>query len=246
MTGKKATWTKLPSCAAAVAAAVVVGQGCGGAVGTLDGAGAGTGGTSADQGPIPDQFEATLVTGTLCMPSQIQTGRPGDTVSPQYPVRFTTCLYRCVTLSPDASTKMDSIWDCNSDCRVILVPIEHFVRVAGEQGCDASQFVSPPPAECTNQTLDWMIPTPGRGTGSSRTYPTGPFRVTVPFLTLAQSQQYAARTNAGEVAGDVLDQLVGTQSYPTREFFVNFDPSYPAVTSADQLGAGDCHALPAP
>ncbi len=246
MTSKKATWAKLPSCAAA-AAAVAIGQGCGGTVSRLDDtAGGGTGGTSADQGPIPDQFEAMLVTGTVCMPSQIQTGNDGDAVAPRYPVRFTSCLYRCVTFSPDATVSMVSIWDCNTDCRVLLVPTAHFTRVTGEQGCDASQFVSPPAAECTNQTLDFMISTPSRGTGTARTYPTGPFRVTVPFMTLAQGREYMARTDAGEAESAVLDDLVGAQSYPTREFYVSFDPSYPAVISADQLAAGECHALPVP
>ena len=244
MIGKKAPWTKLPRCAA-VAAAVVLGQGCGGTVSTLDTEDAATP-TGTDQGPIPDQFEATFVTGTLCMPSQIQTGRSGDPVAPQYPVRFTTCLYRCVTFNPDVNVSIDSIWDCNSDCRVMLVPSALFVRVAGELDCNASQFVSPPPAECTNQTLDWMISAPSRGTGSSRTYPTGLFRAFVPFMTLAQGQQYAARTNAGEAARDVIKDLVGTQSYPIRLFDVSFDPSYTAVASADQLGSGECHAMPAP
>jgi hypothetical protein len=245
MTGQNATWTKLASRAAAVAAAVAFCQGCGGAA-SLDAEDAAPPGTPADQGPIPDQFEAMLVTGTVCMPSQIQTGKPGDLVAPVYPVRFTTCLYRCVTFSPDVGVSIDSIWDCNSDCSVTLVPTAPLVRVAAEQGCDASQFVSPPAAECTNQTQDWMLHTPSRATESPPTYPTGLFRVTVPFMTLAQGQQYAARTNAGEAPSDVLKSLVGTQSYPTRQFDVNFDPAYPAVTSADQLVSADCHALPVP
>lgn len=74
----------------------------------------------------------------------------------------------------------------------------------------------------------------------------GTFLVTIPYLELEQGQRVLDRLEAGDDPHTVLSEEVGVQNYPEWQFTMQFDPSFPAVTTHAQLTAADCHTIAAP
>jgi hypothetical protein len=191
-----------------------------------------------DKYPLPDEFDAAFVTGTVCMPSTIQAGST-------FPVRMETCVYRCVEVDLD-TVRIRYIGGCQgAACQMQLLLTAHLRNVAGQEDCDARDLPNPPAAECTPQVFpfkDVSALTAGDGSAIS-----GVFVVTVPYLDYEQGNTLVSRLNNGEDALTVIPDVVGMQNYPQRQFPVTFDPAAPAVTlTAEQLGAETCHPIAAP
>lgn len=197
-----------------------------------------------DTFPLPDEFDSAFVTGRVCMPEKVQTGTsaPG---APEYPVRFETCLYRCVTLEPGTVTFRNH-WAClGPACEMMLLLTAHVLRVDGQDDCDARDLVAPPTSECTPQTFDFTAEPPHTDMGTGDAYLTGNFRVSVPFLDLAQSQKVLAQVDAG-ISPIEAAKNAGVEVGADRQFSVNFDPANPAVTTHSQLQPTDCHTIAPP
>lgn len=197
-----------------------------------------------DTFPLPDEFDSAFVTGRVCMPQNVHTGQsaPG---APEYPVRFETCLYRCVELQPGTVTFRNH-WAClGPACEMMLLLTAHVLRVDGQEDCDARDLVAPPASECTPHTFDFTAEPPHVDMGSGDTYLTGNFRVSVPFLDLAQSQKVLAQVDAG-ISPIEAAKNAGVQAAADRQFNVNFDPVHPVLTTHDQLQATDCHTIAPP
>ena len=108
--------------------------------------------------------------------------------------------------------------------------------------CDGRELPSPPPGECTPDSFTFDISPPRFTDGE---YVTGPMAVAVPFMDLDQADEVSSRIAAGEDAFTVIQQVVGPPP-PARTWVVNYDPSFPVVSSGDALSASDCHTIPAP
>jgi hypothetical protein len=191
-----------------------------------------------DKYPLPDEFDAAFVTGTVCMPSPIQAGGT-------FPLRMETCLYRCVEVVP-GTVAFNYIGGCQgAACQMQLLLTAHLRKVAGQEDCDARDLPNPPAGECTPQVFPFdSVPTLQAGDGSPIS---GLFFVTVPYLDYEQGNTLVSRLNNGEDALTVIPDVVGMQNYPQRQFPVTFDPAAPAVTlTAAQLGAETCHPIAAP
>lgn len=199
-----------------------------------------------DEFPLPDEFDAAFVTGEVCLPTNIATGTTEADGAPAFPVRISTCVYRCVEIEP-GSVALRSAWVCSgAACEMTLLASAHVKRVGGDD-CDARDLPDPPASECTPQTFDFMMTPPCcTDNGAGNEFRTGPFRVTVPYLDLDQGNAVVARINAGESPSQVITEEIGLQSYESRQFLVNFDPTNPVVDSHDALGPETCHAIAAP
>jgi len=200
-----------------------------------------------DTFPLPDEFDAAFVTGQVCMPTNLATGTSEAGGAPQFPIRFDTCLYRCINLDP--MTSVNSSWSCiGNQCQMVVLASGHARRVGGEEDCDARDLPDPPSGECIERSFPFMLSPPCCTTDAAgnNQYVTGDFQVIVPFLDLDQADEVVSRIKAGESPSVVVSDVVGNQNIPERQFVVNFDPSHPAVASSDDLGPGDCHSIPAP
>lgn len=183
----------------------------------------------ADSFPLPDEFDAAFPSGRVCVPKQIQNSSASST----YPVRFEFCLYRCVTISPDTA-RLQTAWQCVGDqCNMVMLATAVAHKVPTESGCDANQLIDPPPGECTNTTIQFNATVPNLN-GNAQS---GNFLVSIPYLELEQGQRVVDRIQAGENAGQVLREEVGTQNYPSRQFQLNFDPAH---TTPGALSETDC------
>jgi hypothetical protein len=198
---------------------------------------------------VPDSFDATFVAGQVCMPSQIPTGTSEGSAVSTYPVRFDVCTHRCIAFDR-TQLRIQTNWYCSGGlCDMMLLTMVHANRVQTEENCNALELVNPPPGECTPESFSFNLDPPccldNPDTGNSE-YVSGDFRVTIPFFDIQQGQEVASRIMAGEDARQVVLDVTGPQSDPKRQFVVNFDPSHPAVPSADQLAGSDCHTIPPP
>ncbi|HEY5955523.1 MAG TPA: hypothetical protein VIV60_03175 [Polyangiaceae bacterium] len=195
---------------------------------------------------VPDEFDAPFVTGRVCMPSKVQTGTSGQTNPvPAFPLRIETCIYRCIAIQGSTVTYYSQC--AGNQCMMTLLAYGHALRVPGEQNCDANELPAPDSSECTNETFDFTLEPPGCGNaGCDQQVPKGAFNVSVPYLDQQQGQDLLTRLNRGESLVDAARTVVGTQSYPSRQFVVNFDPSNPAVSGADALTDEDCHEIAQP
>lgn len=191
----------------------------------------------ADKFPLPDEFDAAFTTGEVCVPSDVKTGEGVDS----YPVRFDLCLYRCVTV--DRSTaKVRTVYRCSAgQCQMVMLVTAHAYTVDGEENCDARDLVDPPKGECSLESFEFNVSLPTINGEKS----TGDFLVSVPYLELEQGQNVVDRLAAGENAGVVVQEEVGTQNYPGRQFNLNFDPAHPP-RDATSLTAADCKPISAP
>lgn len=191
-----------------------------------------------DTFPLPDEFDAAYTTGTICAPSQVASSEVGQT----YPVRFDLCLYRCVTIDRSTSQVRTAYQCAGGQCQMVLLATARAHKVDTEEGCDARNLVSPPEGECRNETLDFNVRVPVlNGQPAS-----GEFLVTVPYLELEEGQRLSDRLEAGEDPATVIQEEVGAQNYPSRQFVLRFDPDAAPVTDHSSLAGDDCHTIGAP
>jgi hypothetical protein len=199
---------------------------------------------AADKFPLPDEFDSAFVTGRVCMPQKVQTGTSAPGAA-DYPIRFETCIYRCVELAPGTVTFRNH-WAClGPACEMMLLLTAHVLRVDGQDNCDARELVAPDASECTPQVFDFSAEPPHIDMGGGDMYLTGNFQVSVPFLDLAQSQKVLAQVDAG-ISPIEAARNAGVEVGADRQFGVNFDPANPAVTTHSQLQASDCHTIAPP
>jgi hypothetical protein len=203
----------------------------------------GSSGTGVD---IPDDFDAAFVTGTVCMPSQIGTGNAGDTQVPQYPLKFATCLYRCVSIDPGTQTVTVAWSGGGGAYQMVLLATVHLRRVTSESNCDGTKLPSPPTNECTNTSFEWMVGVPYTGSESSPTFLSGAFQVAVPYMSLEEGETLLSRVKGGEPPSQAVLEVLGPQNYPSRQFTVQVDPSFAQLASASDLSSSDCHTMAAP
>jgi hypothetical protein len=200
-----------------------------------------------DTFPLPDEFDAAFVTGTVCMPSSVRTGTSQSGGAPEYPLRIETCAYRCIDV--DRSTvSIRNHWVCLAgQCEMVLLATAHVLKASGQDDCDARDLPDPPSSQCTVERFEFTLSPPCCiDEGSGPEYLNGDVRVTVPYLDLDQGQRVVDRINQGESPSTVIEQEVGRQNYPSRQFIVNFDPGHPEVQTHDELGPETCHDIPAP
>ena len=201
-------------------------------------------GCSVDKFPVPDEFDAAFVTGTVCMPTQIRTGSGA-----QFAVRFDTCVYRCVQIDRTSGINLNYGWACSGGvCQMALLATAHMLRVKGEDDCDARELPAPKSSECLPETVgfDDIDPPQCQGSSCDEEYPTGPFTVMIPYLDLDQGEQVVARVGKGENVVRVVQDVVGPQRDAERMFTVEFDPSYGQSNDAMALAGPDCHEIPPP
>jgi hypothetical protein len=192
--------------------------------------------------PVPNEFDAYFVAGTVCMPTNVATGTtsPG---APAYPIRFDICRHRCITL--DRTTAyLEAPWQCAAgQCNMLLLAHAHAYRVQSEQNCDGRELPSPPPGSCTPETFAFTIDPPCCMSGSN--YLTGNVVTAVPFMTLDQAQQVSDRVGKGESVQTVVQQVAGPPP-ANHQWVVNYDPGNAVVSDAAALGGADCHVISAP
>ncbi|HSC85934.1 MAG TPA: hypothetical protein VLC09_01635 [Polyangiaceae bacterium] len=188
-----------------------------------------------DSFPIPDEFDAGFTVGRICAPESIATGGANT----RYPLRLELCLYRCVSIDR-SSLSIRTVYQCaGGQCQMTMLASAHARKVVGEEGCDARELVDPPAGECTNEIIDFdaSVPTingePQEGT----------FQVTIPYLELEQGQKLLDRIKKGDDVRTVIQEDVGEQNYPSRQFALEFSASAAPVTSHEGLS---CHDVGAP
>ncbi len=190
-----------------------------------------------DKFPLPDEFDAAFTTGQICVPSQVATGEGVDS----YPVRFDLCLYRCVSVDRSTAT-VRTVYRCAAgQCQMVMLLTAHVYTIDGEEGCDARDLVDPPEGECTSESFEFNVSVPTINGEKS----TGDFAVSIPYLELEQGQNLVDRLAAGEDASTVVQEEVGSQNYPGRQFALNFDPAHPSRDFASLTDA-DCKPISAP
>lgn len=191
----------------------------------------------ADKFPLPEEFDAAFTTGQVCVPSQVATGDGVET----YPVRFDLCLYRCVSVDRSTAT-VRTVYRCGGgQCQMVMLVTAHAYTIDGEEGCDARDLVDPPEGECTSESFEFNVGLPTINGEKS----TGNFSVSIPYLELEQGQNLVDRLAAGENPSLVVQEEVGAQNYPERQFVLNFDPAHP-VRDAASLTSADCKPISAP
>ena len=205
---------------------------------------------SIDKFPLPDKFDAALVTGEVCLPSNIATGTTEEDDAPLYPVRIETCVYRCVEVNRE-TVNWHYGWICQEPlgCQMVLLIMGEVNRVKGEKDCDARDLPDPPKSECKKEVFEFMIDPPcclDPNGDDVNDYVAGDMVITVPYLTFEDGKEAGERFDAEESAFDIAMDVVGIQNYPERRFTFNFDPDNPVLTSPDELDSGDCHHIPAP
>ncbi len=190
-----------------------------------------------DSFPIPDEFDAAFTVGQICAPQSIATSDGAH-----YPMRLELCLYRCVSI--DRSTaEIRSFYQCAGDqCQMTILASAHAHKVTGQENCDARDLVNPPEGECTNTIIDFDVSVPTIGGAVKE----GTFAVTIPYLELDQGQKVLDRIDKGDDPNTVIQEEVGTQNYPSRQFQLVFSKTATPVTDHDSLTGGDCHTIGAP
>jgi len=184
-----------------------------------------------DAFPLPDTFDATFPTGTVCAPTNLG----GATFS----VRFDTCVYRCVAVDINTASVQYYTTCLGTQCEMVLLASAVAHRVEGELGCDARNLENPPAGECTMQSFEFNgINTPGTE---------GTYRVSIPYLTLDQGEELLERLDAmQEEPRVIIEDVVGFQMHPSRQFQINIAASNPASPTATELTGADCHTIAAP
>jgi len=192
--------------------------------------------------PVPNEFDAYFVAGTVCMPTNAATGTGGCGTAPSHPIRFDICRHRCITLDR-TTARVTAPWQCAAgQCNMLLLAYARAHRVQAEQNCDGRELPSPPPGTCTPETFSFSLGPPCPDGGD---YVTGAMMTAVPFMTLPQAQEVSDRVAAGENVLTVVPQVAGPPP-ASHQWVVNYDPSNPVVSDAAALGGADCHAIPAP
>jgi hypothetical protein len=151
--------------------------------------------------PIPDEFDAAFVKGSVCMPSDAHTGTLASETPAKFPLRFDFCLYRCVAIAP-GTPFVRYFWSCAGElCQMTVLATSHMLKVSGEDDCDGADLESPPKSECTDQTVSFMVDPPcceQDATTSDQTYLAKTFNVSIPYLTIEQAEDLQKALNAGK------------------------------------------------
>ncbi|HEY3236437.1 MAG TPA: hypothetical protein VGJ84_17090 [Polyangiaceae bacterium] len=195
-----------------------------------------------DATPIPDQFDAPFIQGTVCAPTEANTGTGPDT-NLWVPFRFDTCLYRCVGMAPPQM--LQYLWSCAGPlCQMTVLATTHMVRVKSEQGCDGRNLIDPPPGECTQTSVAFQVPPPF-DTGQNQ-FLANYFTVVIPYMSMAQAATLEDALRAMQPFDQALASVGPLQRYPQREFQMHFDPANPKLGDASLLTGADCHNIPLP
>jgi len=192
----------------------------------------------ADNIPVPDVFDAAFATGQVCIPSQIATGGANT----HYPVRFTYNLYDCVHITP-GSVRILTVYQGQQMVMLATAELTKDTTIESTAGCDARNLESPPEGRYQVTTQDFNVTLPQFQEG---TFATGPFVITIPYLTLEEGQRVMDRLEAGEDARVVITEEVGPQNYPGRQISVNFSETAPPVATHADIAASDCHTISLP
>jgi hypothetical protein len=196
-----------------------------------------------DVAPVPAEFDAAFATGTFCIPSQIANASP----TTHYPVRFVYHLYDCVNVTPGTQF-IRTIYTCPGGglpCQMVVLATAHLTRddaVQQASGCDARDLESPPSGRFEEVTQDFSVSLPAFG----GTPVSGPFLITIPYLTLEQGQRVIERIDAGDDPYTVISEEVGQQNFPSRQVSVTFSETATPVASAAAILPADCHTIPVP
>jgi hypothetical protein len=194
--------------------------------------------------PVPDEFDAYFVAGTVCMPTNVATGTTNSPSTPGFPIRFDICRHRCITLDR-ATAYLEAPWQCAAgQCNMLLLAHAHAYRVKTEQNCDGRELPSPPPGACTPETFAFSnMPPPCCMNDSS--YLTGNVVTVVPFMTLDQAQQVSDSVAKGENVQTAVQRVAGPPP-ADHQWVVNYDPGNAVVSDPMALGGADCHVISAP
>ncbi len=188
--------------------------------------------------PLPEQFDAAFTVGQVCAPPEVATGDPDMS----YPVQFDLCVYRCMNI--DRSTAaVRTMYQCaGNQCQMVMLATAHATRDPDEQGCDARDMADPPADECSTESFLFNVAVPTiNGEAQS-----GTFAVTIPYLELEEGQRVIDRIEAGDNPNQVIQEEVGQQDYPQRQFTMNFDPSHEPVADHASIPESGCHQIEAP
>lgn len=191
-----------------------------------------------DTVPVPDVFDAAFATGRFCIPSSIATGGANT----HYPVRFVYNLYDCVNITP-GTVRILTVFQGPSMVMMATAELTKDTAVETALGCDARDLESPPAGRFETITQDFSVSLPQFTDGS---FATGPFQLTIPYLTLEEGQRVIDRLQAGDNPVDVIAQEVGPQTIPGRQFNVTFSETATPVANADAIADADCHDVPLP
>jgi hypothetical protein len=194
--------------------------------------------------PVPNEFDAYFVAGTVCMPTNVATGTTGPRTTTGFPLRFDICRHRCITLDR-GTAYLEAPWQCAAgQCNMLLLARARAYRVQAEQNCDGRELPDPPAGACTPETFSFSNMDPPCCMNGSD-YLTGNVVTAVPFMTLDQAQKVSDRVAAGENVLTVLPQVAGPPP-ADHQWVVNYDQSHPVVSDPAALGGTDCHAIRAP
>ena len=95
--------------------------------------------------------------------------------------------------------------------------------VDAEMNCDARNLVDPPPGECRNEQRDIMANT---ASADGQQVLMGSYVVNIPFLDLEQGEEVLDRLAVpGASPLMVIQDVVGFETYPGRQFTVNLNQS---------------------
>ncbi len=193
--------------------------------------------------PIPDEFEATIVGGTVCTPSKAISGdndNPDSEADLSIPITYDICLYDCLKIE---STSFRWYWQCaGGQCSIVPLVTANVVKVENAEGCDGRLIEDPPADQCRNESFSFSYSPPQSKEGE---YQHGDFTMVIPYLTIESAQRVKEAMDDGAGTREAIEPEIGQQYYPERQWLVNFSPDNPVVAE-DDLTEMDCHSLPAP
>lgn len=159
-----------------------------------------------------------------------------------YPVSFDLCVYRCIDITPGTSA-VRTVYQCaGSQCQMVMLATAHATSDPTEEGCDARDLLNPPAGECSVQSFDFDLAVPSFDSGPVE----GDFVVSIPYLELEQGERVVGRLNNGENPTQVIQEEVGEQNYPQRQFALNFSTAHTPVPDHASIPASDCFPISAP
>jgi hypothetical protein len=193
--------------------------------------------------PIPDEFDAAFVMGTVCTPAEAHNGAEGEDAEtvPGVPITFETCLYRCLKIET-GSVHFRWYWQCGGgQCTIAPLVTAHVLKVENEDDCDGRHIEDPPDDECRPEKYSFDYG-PVHSDGEFRT---GDFSVILPYLDMDAARRVLEAIDGGQSTREAVEAETAHQYYPERQWIVNLSPDHP-VRSLEDLGPGDCHEIPAP
>jgi hypothetical protein len=193
--------------------------------------------------PIPDEFDAAFVKGTVCTPADAHAGAEGEDPEtvPGNPITFETCLYRCLKIElGSVYFRWYAQWS-GSSCQIVPLITAYILKVDNESDCDGRYIEDPPDDECYPEQYSFDYG-PVHDDGEFRT---GDCTIVLPHLDMDAAERVLDAIDAGQSTKEALKPEFEHQNYPERQFVVNLSPDHPAITE-DDLTSADCHDIPAP